>query len=197
MILGKPTEQCDSPRWADLPIASHVAPGRLRSADEKGGNRLRILRATVLTVGLFALAGCGAGQPQNLQGVDDARAEYQDVLTDLETAFTEVYPDAEVVPERGSSESLGKQDDGSCILFLPRLSLDVDGLLTENREQTLSALEPVLEEHGFSEPKPVEQTGPWRYSSSDDSNGATFRIRASNETELSLTVPVSASDCAG
>ncbi len=151
----------------------------------------------MLTVGLFALAGCGAGQPQNLQGVDDARAEYQDVLTDLETAFTEVYPDAEVVPERGSSESLGKQDDGSCILFLPRLSLDVDGLLTENREQTLSALEPVLEEHGFSEPKPVEQTGPWRYSSSDDSNGATFRIRASNETELSLTVPVSASDCVG
>ncbi|GAB3536645.1 hypothetical protein GCM10027403_18050 [Arthrobacter tecti] len=120
---------------------------------------------------------------------------YQKVLEDVEAALGDAYPDAAFEPAPNSFDGLTRQDDGTCTLAMPSTSVSAHLLVEENRERTLAAVTTVLENHEFAEPGDVEQDGPIMHIRSEDSHGAVFRLRADNESEVSLTVPVTSPDC--
>ena len=143
----------------------------------------------------LGLAGCSGASPAATIDSSEAASTYSSVIADLSARLAETEADSTwtIDPE---GDDLGSTADG-CSLWLADATSD-DFTVTDTGDwaSLIDAVNPVLEEHGF--PAVTEEDdikGGYRGIRSVDDAGAELRILAKSETQITLEVPVTDTEC--
>ncbi|MGY5766598.1 hypothetical protein ACXET9_15535 [Brachybacterium sp. DNPG3] len=162
-----------SHRKTARPLRIGAVPGAGPSTRGRG-TASRITAISVVPVVLaLLLSGCAA-EESPIPG-DEIEGHYEEVLGDIAAALD----GAGYTTEPASGVSYFYEHDGVCrYQAIGLLSRDLDDALTaeDDWDDSLAALAPVLEEHGFAALDGPRRTGAVRVAEATDGAGATLSI---------------------
>ncbi len=172
---------------------------RMHGSTKRARRRAPLRRVTATAIAVLAtvaLVGCSGSAPTADLDAAAATERYQPAVDDLVAALTAAYP---TVTWTADSETrvTGDGSASGCVLALGSMRADPSLPDTAGTwADVLTTANPVLTEHGFAAVTDEDSLdGGWSGVSTRDDAGAELRLADKAYTLLSLSVPVTDTDC--